>query len=307
MKIAVLGLGGVGGLIGGALAKVNEDTNFCVRGANKEAIQKNGLLVDSALLGSFVAHPAMAEEDASKIGIVDALIVACKGNALTAACAAAAPMVGEQTLVLPLLNGLLVSELMEPLLPPCVLADGIIHVFSHIEGPGHVVQEAGSSTVKMGMRMGGPRPPAMLELSRLLCDAGIPALLPDDIVLESWKKFTLMCGNSVIFGLYGGPASTVRADPGHEVVCRAVWQELIDVAQAMGVKLPADLVDGYAAEFERNPPDTVSSLYRDLRYGKAPEDTELAHVVGRLIALGRQCGIATPLHEKMFNKFGGKL
>lgn len=307
MKIAVLGLGGVGGLIGGALTRVNKDTFFCVRGANRDAILKDGLRVDSALLGSFVARPLMAEEDASKIGVVDVLIVACKGNALKAACAAAAPMIGQRTLVLPLLNGLLVSETMEGLLPPCDLADGIIHVFSHIEAPGHVVQEAGSATIKMGMRKGGPRPPAMLELSRILSDAGIPVLLPDDIALESWKKFALMCGNSVLFGLYDGPAKAVRADPGHEAVCRAVWQELVDVAAAKGVVLPADLIDRYVTEFEGNPPDTVSSLYRDLRSGKAPEDTELAHVVGRLVALGRQCGVGTPLHEKMFVKFGGKL
>lgn len=307
MKIAVLGLGGVGGLIGGAITRVNKDTFFCVRGANRDAILKDGLHINSALLGSFIASPLAAEEDAAKIGVVDALIVACKGNALKAACAAAVPMIGERTLVLPLLNGLLVSESMEKLLPPCDLADGIIHVFSHIEGPGHVVQEAGSATIKMGMRQGGPRPPAMIELARILSDAGIPVLLPDDIALESWKKFTLMCGNSVIFGLYDGPAAAVRSDPGHEAVCRAVWRELVDVAAAKGVVLPGDLIDRYVAEFEGNPPDTVTSLYRDLRNGKAPLDTELDHVVGRLVALGRQCGIETPLHEKMFEKFGGKL
>jgi 2-dehydropantoate 2-reductase len=147
----------------------------------------------------------------------------------------------------------------------------------------------------------------MIELSRILSDAGIPVLLPDNIAIESWKKFTLMCGNSVLFGLYDGPAQAVRADPAHEIVCRAVWQELIDVAAAKGVALPADTIDRYVAEFENNPPDTVSSLYRDLRSGKAPEDTELAHVVGRLVALGRQCGVPTPLHEKMFLKFGGRL
>ncbi|HWP80269.1 MAG TPA: 2-dehydropantoate 2-reductase [Candidatus Acidoferrum sp.] len=307
MKIAVLGLGGVGGFVGGALTRVNKDTYFCVRGANQKAIRENGLRVDSKLLGSFTAHPAMAEEDALKIGAADALIIACKGNALKDACATAAPMVGEHTLVLPLLNGLLVSELMEGLLPPCDLADGIIHIFSHIEGPGHVVQEAGSCTVKMGMRGGGPRPPAMVELARILNDAGVPALLPDDIAFESWMKFTLMCGNSVIFGLYDGPAGVVRADPGHEEVCRAVWQELTGVASAMGMALPADLADRYFAEFEANPPGTVSSLYRDLRDGKPPERTELSHIVGRLVTLGRQCGVATPLHEKMFEKFGGRL
>ncbi|MDO5116766.1 MAG: 2-dehydropantoate 2-reductase [Synergistaceae bacterium] len=308
MKIGVLGIGGVGGFVGGALCRVNKDTYFCARGENLAAIKENGLRVDSERLGSFTAHPA-ACGSAEETGRCDAVIIACKGQALAAACASASasPMIARGTVVVPLLNGLLVSEIMKPLLPPCTLADGVIRIFSHIGAPGHIVQESGACSVITGMKGGEAASPALVELCRLMCEAGVPARLSDEIEIESWKKFVLMCGNSVIFGLYGGAAGVVRADPGHAELCRAVWREQLAVAESEGVKLPDDMIEKNLAEFERHPDATITSLYRDLSAGKKPEETELAHLVGRIVALGRKNGIATPLHSKMFEKYGGRL
>lgn len=302
MKVGVFGIGGIGGFVGGALARVHGETYFCARGENLEAIRRGGLRVDSVKLGRFTARPAALSDDAAALGVMDALIVACKGYDLEASCAAMSPMVGAQTLVIPLLNGVVVSEQMEPFLPPCLLADGTIRVFSHLEAPGAVVQTAGQCSVVVGMR-DGSRPAALDAAAELLNRAGIETKVTDHIVRASWNKYVTMGSNSCVFCWYDGPAGKVLADPGHKKVSRAVIDEMTAVAAAQGVELPASLSDKLIDAFEKMPADTVTSLYRDLRAGKDPARTELDHIIGRMVQLGRETGVPVPYHEAAYEKW----
>lgn len=114
MKIAVLGIGGVGGIVGGALAKNYTETYFYVRGKNLDAIRRRGLRVRSALLGDFTVQPKLASDSAEELGLMDVIFVSCKGYNLRAACESIAPMIKAETLVIPLLNGVIVSDMMRP-------------------------------------------------------------------------------------------------------------------------------------------------------------------------------------------------
>lgn len=302
MKIGVFGIGGIGGLVGDALARVHGETYFCARGKNLEAIRRGGLRVESVQLGNFTSAPAGISERAADLGVMDVLIVACKGYDLEASCVAMSPMIGARTLVIPLLNGVVVSEQMEPFLPPCLLADGTIRVFSHLEAPGAVVQTAGQCSVVVGMR-DGSRPAALDAAAELLNRAGIETKVTDHIVRASWNKYVIMGSNSCVFCWYDGPAGKVMADPDHERVVRAVVGEMTAVAAAKGVDLPASLPDKLIDAFERMPADTVTSLYRDLRAGKDPRRTELDHIIGRMVRLGRETGVPVPYHEAAYEKW----
>ncbi len=305
MKIAVFGIGGVGGIVGGALAQNHRETYFYVRGENLEAIRRDGLRVQSVTLGDFTAHPKLASDDATRFGVMDAVLVSCKGHVLDAACRAIAPMVGPGTAVIPLLNGVVVSDVMEPLLPPCILADGTIRVFSRLEKPGRIVHSAGPCGIVCGMKDGG-RPSRLEAVADLLSRTGVPTTLSDDILVESWAKYAIMCGNSVVFCRYGGPAGKVREDPDHETALRAVVGELVAVAAAKGVALPADTADRYVDQFAKLPPDTVTSLYRDLSSGKPAERTERDHIIGRMLEFGRQTSVATPYHKAAYDRFASQ-
>lgn len=302
MKIAVFGIGGVGGFVGGALAKDHADTYFYVRGENLNAIRQDGLRVQSVVLGDFTARPKLASDKAAELGVMDAIFVSCKGYNLKAACEGIAPMVSPETAVIPLLNGVTVSDLMEPLLPPCILADGTIHVFSRLEKPGHIVQSAGLCKVTFGLK-NGSIPDKFQEIASTLNKAGVKTILSDDIVSDSWAKYAIMCGNSVVFCYYGGAAGKVREYRDHENVLRAVLGELLAVAAARGVTLPEDTADRYVHQFSKIPPETITSLYRDLSNGKPANETELDHVIGRMVELGRQTNVATPYHEIAYQRF----
>ena len=304
MKIAIFGLGGIGGLVGGALARVNADTYFYTRGESLRVVGEQGLSVDSVQLGQFCAHPKLVTDQAAEIGIVDLLIVATKGYGLDKVCAAASPMIGPQTVVMPLLNGVLVSEIMVPLLPPCILADGCIYVFSYLTAPGYVRQHAGSCSIRFGLK-DGTCPPVFQEIEALLNQAGVQTKISPDIRMESWKKYVLMCGNSVVFSYYDAPAGPIQQIPNILARLRVVYGELINVAAAQGVSLPEGLAERYADGFMKFTSETTTSLYRDLKDGKAVEQTELAHLVGRLVEMGRACGVAVPFHEAVWEKYQG--
>ncbi|MPM14360.1 hypothetical protein SDC9_60722 [bioreactor metagenome] len=305
MKIAVFGIGGVGGFVGGALAKSHAETWFFARGENLEAIRAQGLKVQSSVLGNFVARPKGASDKGEEIGIMDAVIVCCKGHSLKSACEAISPVVGPETAVIPLLNGVIVSDIMEPMLPPCVLADGTIRVFSRLEKPGHVIQSMEMCSIAFGMK-DGSRPARLDELASVLNTAGIRTAVSENILVDSWSKYALMCGNSVMFCYYDGPAGTVREDPQYESVLRAVTGELVAVAAAKGVTLPADTAEKAAAVLSGMQPDAMSSLYRDLSSGKPADETELDHIIGRMVEMGRQTGVPTPYHTIAYERFASR-
>ena len=302
MRIAIFGIGGVGGVVGGLLAKNHPDTYFYVRGENLKAICQDGLQVQSTLYGDFTAHPKLASDKAADFGVMDAIFISCKGYNLKSACEAIAPMVGPQTIVIPLLNGVIVSDLMESLLPPCILADGAIWVFSWLERPGLVKQNAQVCRIAFGMK-DGSRPARLEELAAILNKAGIKTALSENMLVDSWTKYAIMCGNSTVCCYYDGPTGKACKEPDHETVLRSVIGELIAVAGAKGIALPEDMADRWVSDFLKLPPETMTSLYRDLSNGKPASGTELDHVIGRMVELGRQTGVETPYHTAAYERF----
>lgn len=302
MRIAVFGIGGVGGLLGGALARVHPETYFLARGENLNAIRENGLNVQSVKLGDFTVRPKLVSDDAVELGVMDAVIVACKGYSLEPACRAVAPLLGPQTLVVPLLNGVLVSETMEPLLPPCTLSDGVIYIFSHLDGPGRVAHTSDFCRVTLG-RKDGSQTEAMTALVDLLNEAGVEARVSKNILVDSWRKYIRVCSMGVMCCYYDGPAGKAREEPNYKTVLRGTVDSMIAVAAAKGVNLPEELAGQVVDAFEKMPSEEITSLYRDLRSGKPVEQTELQHLVGRMVEMGRELGVPTPYHEAALMKF----
>ena len=301
MKILVFGIGGIGGFVGGALARVHKETYFYARGKNLEAIRAHGLSVKSKMLGNFNVRPKLVSHDPAELGKMDVILLSCKGNGIKEACREMGPMIKSDTVVVPLLNGVLVSDLMEKWLPPCLLADGTIRVFSHLEGPGVVVQTAGFNQIVMGMKE-GPAPEALKEAAVLLNESGIPTEVTDDIRLDSWAKYAMMGTNSCLFCYFDGPAGKVKSSPGFEEALHGAIREMISVAAAEGTKLPSDYEDWHVNFFKNIPDDTMTSLYRDLESGKKADDTEVHMILGRMVEMGRETGVPVPYFTKAYER-----
>ena len=301
MKTAFFGIGGIGGFIGGMVARREAETYFFARGANLRAIRESGLFIESVQIENFLVQPKCITDDAAEIGVVDVLFITVKGYDLNEACSTAAPMIGPNTVVIPLLNGLIVSEQMEPLLPPCIIADGCIRAYCHLEKPGHVFHQSGGQII-IGMR-NGEHVPVLYDIADMLSTSGVPTVVSEDIRLESWKKYVYICGNSAVFCWFDAPAGAVRQMPGYETEFRAIMEELVSVAEVKGIELPKDTIENALDAFFKMDADTVTSLYRDLCSGKPPEKTELFHLIGKMVQLGAETGVPTPYCQAVLRKF----
>jgi 2-dehydropantoate 2-reductase len=291
VNVAVLGPGGVGGLVAGALARAGVSVSIVARESTAAVIEDRGLRVSSVRLGEFVAHPravARLEEP------VDVLVVATKATGLVAALerVAVAP-----TLVLPLLNGLdHVAALRERFAPASVVA-GTIRVEADRSEPGVVVHSSPFLRVDMASRF----PAAGVPMQALACaldDAGIPARVhePADARVEAqvlWSKLVrlnaLACTTSAFDRLLG----EIRSTPELRAELVGAIEEGCAVARAEGAEIaPADAL----RELTEAHATLGSSMQRDIASGRAPE---LDAIPVAVLCAGARHGIACPTIERL--------
>ncbi len=300
MKIAILGLGGVGGTVAGALTESEKELICIVRGKTKEAVREKGFLLDSEMLGVRRVYPALVSDDPSEIGVVDILILCCKGYSLQEACETYHPIVGENTIVIPLLNGVTASrEVSRYLNGKGQVAEGYIYCYSFLSEPGIVTNR--SDLLWMGFGFADGRKNEKLDvLERLLQRGGMPLAESRDVLTEIWKKYLMMCGNSAAFLYYDCTAGEIQKEEERMDFLRNIYRELWQLGLASGADLPEEIIGDYLERFRAFLPETTSSLYRDVRDGKP--QTELEMVLGGGCRLAKEMGLDTPCLYAAYEK-----
>src|SRR5258706_2069537 len=149
MRIAVFGAGGVGGYFGARLAKAGEDVVFIARGAHLRALQTSGLRVDD-MLGDFAVPPVNATDDPAQVGPVDAVLLAVKGWQTGEAVQAMRPLVGPETFVVPLLNGVEAADELSAAFGARHVVGGLCGLYGSLVGPGHIPNNAPIAFVNIG-------------------------------------------------------------------------------------------------------------------------------------------------------------
>ncbi len=294
MKIAVMGTGGIGGYFGGRLAYAGEDVTFIARGAHLEAIRKNGLQVRS-VAGDFHVHPK-ATHDPSAVGPVDLVLFCVKAYDTDAAGLQIRSMVGPQTTVLCLLNGVDNEEKLAAILGEERVLAGVVHILSTISAPGVISQTAGPRTLRFGEKDG--RITGRVErILRVLKGAGIDAALSTRIQVDLWEKFLFICAQGGVTALAQLTVGEILACPETTALYRGVMEEAAAVGRAKGVALPADAVER-AMVFARGlQPGMRSSLAHDLSQGNRLEVETLA---GSVVRYGREVGVPTPFNFAIY-------
>ena len=304
MKIAVLGIGGIGGLVGGTLAKNNDNVYFIARGKNLETIKENGLTVNSDLLGNFTVKPKLATDNIYEIGIVDVLIVSTKSYSLETAYKQCLPIISDETVVIPLLNGVFVSSDIENFLDNRgQIADGCIYGFCSLEAPGTIRHIGELCSINFGFK-DARQNNTCLELAKILSDNGIKTNFSDDILVSIWQKYIMMCGNSCVFSYFECSANIIHDDPDKMDYLENVYTELFTIAKLKGISLSSNLVETHIETFNRLPIGAITSLYRDL---KTPDKkTEFEAIIGKGYRLAREVNLNTPCLDAAYNKYKGR-
>ena len=299
MKIAVFGVGGVGGYFGGKIAlkyagSPEHQVVFIARGAHLAAIRKCGLLLKT-VEGEFTATPNLATDDPAAVGPCDLVLVCVKEYALEEAAARLAPLLHEKTVVLPVLNGVDIAERLRSILPRGEVLSGCVYISAFIEAPGVVRQAGGSCQLFFGPDDG--RVEIYRPLEKLLKEAGIKAELSAAIAVSLWAKYLFVSPMAGVTSRMGLCFGDVMADEKGRGMVRGLMAEIERLAAAKGIALPADSVDRGIATVERFPHATRSSMQLDYEKGGR---TELELFIGYAVRTGRTLGIPVPLHEEIY-------
>lgn len=292
MKIAIFGTGGVGGYFGARLAVAGADVHFIARGRHLAAIRADGLKVESAL-GDAVLKPANATDDPASVGPADLAIVAVKLYDTEAAATAMAPLVGPETAVMSLQNGVTANDTLTRAFGRARLIGGTCSIAAVIGAPG-VIRHTGTMATMAFGEWDGKRTPRTEALEAACRKAGIDATLVPDIGAVIWSKFIFLSAFSGITCMMRLPIGPIRTDPETRALHRRAMDEAFAVARKKGVKLADDEVDRRMAFTDGLPDGMYASMYHDLAAGKR---LELAWLSGAVVEMGKELGIPTPAQE----------
>ena len=295
MRIVIYGAGAVGGYYGARLAQAGEEVVFVARGAQLAALRTGGLRVES-IAGDARLERVTATDDPAPLGEADAVLVATKAWQVEAAGRALGPVVGPRTVVVPLQNGVEAPAHLERSLPAEAVAGGTTRILCQLVEPGRIRHTGIDPVIVMGERHGrrtGRCDPLAEALERA---PGVSAVVSGDIDAEMWHKLLLMAPVSGVCSVARMPLGAVRSTPATRELLRRAMDETAAVAAARGVRLPDAVVAGALAFFDDLPPGSMPSMHRDIAAGRP---SELEQLCGAVVRLGREGGVATPIHEFM--------
>jgi 2-dehydropantoate 2-reductase len=295
MRIAVVGAGGVGGGFGAALAKAGADVTFIARGAHLTAMKSQGLRIVSPR-GDTHLVPTQATDDPKAVGPVDYVMFCVKLWDVESAGEHIKPMIGPNTAVIPLQNGIDAPERLLPILGDKAVMGGVAQISASITAPGTITQVGTFMRLVFG-ELSGSRSARGEAFHDMCKKAGFDATHSDQIVTDLWMKFILLATNASMTALTRQPIGRLRDDPDIQPQFVAAYKEVIDVGRARGVKLPDNALDTMLAFNAGAPAGMKASMALDLERGNR---IELPWLGGKVVEIGRQLGVPTPTHATMY-------
>jgi len=295
MRIAVVGTGGIGGPYGASLAKAGADVAFVARGAHLAAMQKDGLRIEGDR-GEILVRQARATDDIAAIGAVDYVLFCVKLWDVESAGEQIRPIVGPDTAVVPLQNGVDAAERLVAILGHEAVMGGTAFVTGSIVAPG-VVRQTGTYQQMTFGELDGRASPRGERLRDLCAAAGFEGILSPDVRVPIWEKFLVLVPLANVNALTRVPLGRYRADPDLWALVEASIEETAAVGRAEGVGLKPDAVERGLAMIRSMPDHHMTSMGNDLLRGNR---LELPWFAGKVVELGRRHGIPTPVNSFVY-------
>ncbi|MEI7710455.1 MAG: 2-dehydropantoate 2-reductase [Rhodospirillales bacterium] len=289
MRIAVIGTGGVGGGFGAALAKAGGDVTFLARGAHLAAMRAHGLRVEGDR-GNTLIHPVQATDDPAAIGVADVVLFCVKLWDVETAGAAIRGVVGPDTAVIPLQNGIDAAARLTPILGAKALMGGTVGISATIGAPGLIAQVGTMMQMSFG-ELDGSTSPRGERLLALAQKAGFDVTLTPTIETSIWIKFIMLTGVSGVTALTRLPLGKLRDDPDVFGLFESTMRETEALGRAKGVKGLEGAADKHLAGLRKSPPTVMASMAHDLIRGNR---IELPWLAGRVVSLGKELNVPTP-------------
>ena len=295
MRVAVIGAGGVGGYFGARLQAAGAKVTFIQRGAHLGAMRESGLRITSPL-GDVALPEVVAREETEGLGPQDVVLVCVKSGDTEAAAAAAKSLLGPDTAVISLQNGVENEDRLAAVLGPAPVMGGVAYMLSLIAAPGMIAHSGTIARILFGERDGRPsaRGKAFLDVC---VSAGIDATLTQDIDSELWAKFIFLCPHNGMTALTRLPIGPIRDEPETREMLAEAAREVIAVARAREVPLAESVLETTIGRFDQVPWEMTSSMHYDVTHAKP---LELDWLNGAVVRMGRALGIPTPVNQFIY-------
>ncbi len=291
MKIAIYGTGGVGSYFGGLLARAGHEVAFVARGAHLQALRDKGLKVRS-VHGDFDIPHVFATDDPLEIGKTDLTICTVKTYDIGVIADKMRPLIGPQTALLPLQNGVETPDHLAQHFGSAVLG-GAVWVVSAVAEPGVIHQQSQFRRIVFG-ELDGRDTPRLHTIHEALANSGVTVEITGDIRKVLWTKLLFIASFSGITSVTRAPAGPVMACAESRLLLERAMREVEAVARAKGFHLEDDVVATTLDFCAKMTPDTTSSMQRDVAAGRR---LEYDAINGAVVRAGKETGIPTPVHE----------
>lgn len=288
----------MGGYYGAKLARAGHDVTFIARGAHLAAIREHGLLVRSPMLGDFTVR-ARAEEETTSIGPVDVVIVAVKTYDSATAFPLVAPLLGPDSSVLTLQNGVDSVHELAALLGQERVVGGTTYIATALTSPGVIDQTGTHRRIVFGEVFGAlPRRSARVRaMHDAFAGADIQSEPVDDGRVPIWEKFIFLVALAGFTGASRLPIGPLWADPLVRAQFLEACREVERVARAEGVEVASDVVERVDAYVCGIPGTMRSSLLIDLSQGKR---IEVEALQGSIVRRAARAGLPAPVMTTLY-------
>ena len=298
MRIAVFGAGAVGAYFGGRLIETGQhDVTLIARGPHLEALRSRGLRIESPEGDAELAPDAFtATNDTEDVGQVDVVLVAVKTWMVPEAAVAIGPMLGPDTTVIPLQNGVEAPDQLAAEVSNGHVVGGTCRIFTDIVEPGVIRHTGVPPTITIG-ELDGSASEAVERVRAALADAGIFTTAHSDIRVALWEKLLFVGPLAGVGAVTRAPIGVFRSVARSREMLEACMREIAAVGAAEGVKLPLDAVDTATKLADMAPAGGTASMQRDIAAGRP---SELEAQVGVIPRFGGQHAVATPVHNAIY-------
>ena len=297
MKIAIFGAGAVGCYLGGRLAQAENEVIFIARGKHLQAMKNNGLKVDS-INGDFIVNPVRATDNPEDVGVVDMVLVTVKAWQISDAAKSMKPMVGPETYVLPVQNGVEAPSQLAAILGDKHVIGGLCAFISYVVEPGHICHAGTDPIIRFGELDNGRSDRVNLLIDVFERTPGITANIPPDINVAMWQKFLLITAWSGLGAITRVPVGIIRSQPETRQLLEKTMIEIYEVARARGIDLPENVIAQTLAFIDALPSGGTASMQRDIMEGKP---SELESQAGAVVRLGQEIGMNTPVSNFIYS------
>lgn len=299
-KIAILGIGGVGGYLAGMLCNTFSQVTLIARNNRKKALEQHGLILHSEYHGEIIGHPQKICT-ASELEPQDFIFICVKNYSLESACREIAHAITDHTIIIPVMNGVDSGDRTRNYLKKGTVIDSLIYIVSFSNPDYSITQQGQFADIYLGIPNATSAQQENIQTAaNLLREAGIDQHIAPDIQAAIWKKYILNCAYNVATAYYNEPIGSLRSNPVKAEEYETLVREAFQVALAKGVHVTEKDVISIIHKFYHDYADNAtSSLMRDVAAGKT---SELETFSGYLVREAQKEGLSVPVSEKMYYK-----